>query len=59
MVVPPPVGLVVEHLFVDVVLVVVGLLDGVSVRVHLCLHHHRRGNHLTKIFTFYLIIFSF
>ena len=59
MVVPPPVGLVVEDLLVDVVLVVVGLLDGVSVRVHLCLHHHRGGNHLTENITFYLMIFSF
>ena len=59
MVVPPPVGLVVEDLLVDVVLVVVGLLDGVSVRVHLCLHHHRGGNHLTENFTVYFMIFSF
>ena len=49
MVVPPPVGLVVEDLLVDVVLVVVRLLDGVSIRVHLGLHHHRGGNHLTVI----------
>ena len=48
-VVPPPVGLVVEDLLVDVVLVDVGLLDGVSVRVHLSLHHHCGRNHLTEI----------
>ena len=48
-VVPPPVGLVVEDLLVDVVLVVVRLLDGVSIGVHLGLHHHRGGNHLTEI----------
>ena len=59
MVVPPPVGLVVEDLLVDVVLVVVGLLDGVSVRVHLCLHHHRGGNHLTKIFTLLCLLHDF
>jgi len=46
-VVPSPVGLVVEDLLVDVVLVVVRLLDGVSIGVHLGLHHHRGGNHLT------------
>ena len=40
MVVPPPEGLAVEDLLVDVVLVDVGLLDGVRVRVHLSLHHH-------------------
>ena len=49
MVVPPPVGLVVEHLLVDVVLVIVRLLDGVSIGVHLGLHHHCGRNHLTVV----------
>lgn len=49
MVVPPPEGLVVEDLLVDVVLVNVRVLDGVRVRIHLSLHHHRGRNHLTEI----------
>ena len=56
MVVPPPEGLVVKDLLVDVVLVDVGLLDGVSVRVHLSLHHHRGRNHLTEIIAIYIIM---